>query len=407
MANGVHPKDKNGNYCVPSRVSEEILRAEWENREYKAPPSVQDGLDTLKRIEEQKKRQESMAKQPVESSDHSKTILQSSLFTRDKSLMNDIALGRGKELLKGGRSFEVLKIQQALKEVNLYQGVANGCFDNQTESAVKKFQQRYDPTHKIHAYYALNGANGVVDKNTVLALDEAVKEGLKYLDDAMDEKWLTVPKGQFTFDNEGDDIESSHYFSRKAHVPNNNGAVIGQSGVTIGRGLDIGNPPTGATGQSPSRLNLKALFQESGLAPELSDWLLSVEGIKKESALQSLNNSVLDDDELTLTRKQQHLMFNVVYEYMEEKTRILLTKPDVQAKFGVVDWDNLPRNVKDVLVDLTYRGDNSPRTRKGFVPTLVGFNGGEHFKDIMSSESPLWEGVNSERRQSRWGHVRF
>ena len=58
----------------------------------------------------------------------------------------------------------------------------------------------------------------------------------------MDEKWLIVPKGQFTFNNEGNDIESSIFYSRKAHVPHNpSGVVIGQSGVTIGRGLDVGN----------------------------------------------------------------------------------------------------------------------------------------------------------------------
>ncbi|MGI2897416.1 hypothetical protein ACRTD4_25515, partial [Vibrio alginolyticus] len=88
-------------------------------------------------------------------------------------------------------------------------------------------------------------------------------------------------------------------------------------------------------------LNLRELFQKSGLMPELSNWLLSVEGIQKEAALESLNNSGLDNKTLTLTRKQQHLMFKQVYAYMEDKTRILLTKPDVREKFGVVDWDNL------------------------------------------------------------------
>lgn len=180
--------------------------------------------------------------------------------------------------------------------------------------------------------------------------------------------------------------------------------VIGQSGVTIGRGLDLGNPPTGATGQSPAKLDLKALFQEAELIPELSDWLLSVEGVKRASALESLDSSGLTDDELTITRKQQHLMFNDVYDYMEEKTRVLLTKPDVKAKFGVVDWDNLPRNVKDVLVDLTYRGDNSPRTREGFVPALVNFDG-DRFVDVMDDENRLWTSVDQNRRVRRVEHL--
>ena len=58
--------------------------------------------------------------------------------------------------------------------------------------------------------------------------------------DEMDIRWLTVPFGQLTFNSEGNDKVDSIYFSRRPHVPNNNGVVIGISGVTFGRGLDIG-----------------------------------------------------------------------------------------------------------------------------------------------------------------------
>ncbi|EKY3242707.1 pesticin C-terminus-like muramidase [Cronobacter dublinensis] len=62
--------------------------------------------------------------------------------------------------------------------------------------------------------------------------------------DEMDLKWLTVPFGQLTFDSEGSDIEDSLYFSRRPHVPNNKSTVIGRSGVTFGRGLDLGQQTT-------------------------------------------------------------------------------------------------------------------------------------------------------------------
>ncbi|MCW8347427.1 pesticin C-terminus-like muramidase [Vibrio sp. ZSDZ65] len=318
-----------------------------------------------------------------------------------------MAFGDGEALSNGSKGLEVKVVQEALIELGFDLGPAgaDGDFGKATESAITQFQKGYEPTHNTHETYKIGEVDGIVDKNTALALDEGVSENWQYIDDAMDEKWLTVPKGQFTFDNEGDDIESSAYFSRKAHVPHNSdGVVIGQSGVTIGRGLDSGNPPTGATGQSPSKLHLKELFQVSELTSELSDWLLSVEGVKKESALELLNNSSLESNELTLTRKQQHLMFNTVYEYMEEKTRILLTKSDVQAKFGVVDWASLPLNVKEVLVDLTYRGDNSPRTREGFVPALVDFDILK-FKKIMFNSNNLWVGVDLNRRLRREKHL--
>ena len=62
--------------------------------------------------------------------------------------------------------------------------------------------------------------------------------------DEMDLEWLTVPFGQLTFDSEGNDLEYSLYFSRHPHVPNNKGTVIGSSGVTFGRGLDLGQQTT-------------------------------------------------------------------------------------------------------------------------------------------------------------------
>ncbi|MBJ6870623.1 hypothetical protein JG644_18530, partial [Vibrio cholerae] len=89
------------------------------------------------------------------------------------------------------------------------------------------------------------------------------------------------------------------FFSRKVHVPNMRGSVIGNSGVTIGRGLDLGNPPSAASGQTPSKINLKELFELANLNPKLSKWLLSVEGKTKDSALESLKNSGLSDEELT------------------------------------------------------------------------------------------------------------
>jgi hypothetical protein len=57
----------------------------------------------------------------------------------------------------------------------------------------------------------------------------------------MHKKWLKVPRGQLTFDAEGKDIIGHSSFTRTPHVPNKRGTVIGSSGVTYGRGLDIGS----------------------------------------------------------------------------------------------------------------------------------------------------------------------
>ena len=46
--------------------------------------------------------------------------------------------------------------------------------------------------------------------------------------------YLKVKKGQITFNSEGNNNKKSRYYSRKPHVPG------GKSGITIGRGYDMG-----------------------------------------------------------------------------------------------------------------------------------------------------------------------
>ncbi len=90
-------------------------------------------------------------------------------------------------------------------------------------------------------------------------------------DDEMDEKWLTVPKGQLTFDAEGNDVDTSIYFSRKPHIPmQRDGTVIGQSGITYGRGLDIGQQT------QPFVSNLLSAISENArpLSDKMSSWLI-------------------------------------------------------------------------------------------------------------------------------------
>ena len=120
---------------------------------------------------------------------------------------------------------EVEAIQKALNEVNIPVTV-DGIFGGGTEAAVKLFQENYQATNSTHPNYTIDSKNGVVVQYTLLGLDEALIDGWKYIDDEMDKKWLTVEEGSLTFDSEGDDNEGSDYFTRLAHVPNNNGKVI-------------------------------------------------------------------------------------------------------------------------------------------------------------------------------------
>jgi len=221
--------------------------------------------------------------------------------------------------------------------------------------------------------------------------------------DEMDKKWLTVPKGQLTFNAEGNDIENSIYFSRHPHVPNNKGVVIGLSGVTFGRGLDFGQQ---------SKSYIESLFNEmekntKPLPSKLKAWLLGSVGLKGTSALtycQGINNDVPKSDQY-LTRKQQHFLFNAVYDHLYSVTKRVVAKgSNIDGHQISVNLEDYSQKVQDVLVDLTFRGDNSSRTRQYFMKDLKSGEG--DFKvNISNSHWKSSFGVPTQRFNERKGYL--
>ncbi|TCT66769.1 peptidoglycan-binding domain-containing protein [Vibrio crassostreae] len=127
--------------------------------------------------ERERRRSNLLASLPKETKSHvnNEPVLKSTLLKNEEN-MNALGKGSFSSLSMGMKSFEVLKAQEALKEVNVYQGKVDGSFGSKTEQAVKSFQQTYPPTHTTHAQYNLDKTDGVVGRNAVLALDEAIVE---------------------------------------------------------------------------------------------------------------------------------------------------------------------------------------------------------------------------------------
>jgi uncharacterized protein YecT (DUF1311 family) len=182
-------------------------------------------------------------------------------------------------------------------------------------------------------------------------------------------------------------------------VPNNRGVVIGASGVTFGRGLDLGQQ---------SDAYIKSLFDDvalnaSPLSNDMRNWLLGSVGLKGSSALSYCNNidSYVNKKEQFLTRKQQYYLFLAVYKHQYQVTkRVLLKGVDFDGVVSSADIDVYEKKFQDVLVDLTFRGDNSPRTRRYFIKDLI--SGAVAFKSNV--ENLHWRntfGVPEQRFKSR------
>ncbi len=120
--------------------------------------------------------------------------------------------------------------------------------------------------------------------------------------------WLIVPYGQLTFDAEGNDIDDelhplSKYFSRVAHWPG------GVSGVTIGRGYDLGQRP------NPGRdLN------DAGVQEPLRSWLIGAKGLQGAAARDYIANASDEIRKHQINRWQQYCLFLLVYDHMKKRS---------------------------------------------------------------------------------------
>ncbi|CAD2266708.1 hypothetical protein B6N17_001030 [Stutzerimonas stutzeri] len=205
--------------------------------------------------------------------------------------------------------------------------------------------------------------------------------------DENDLKWLKVPRGQLTFDAEGNDIKGSHFFSRVPHWP-----AVGASGVTIGRGYDVGHQPK-------VRDDLECV----GISEPLLSWLSGGKGLTKNMARDYLNSASAGIRSTQITRKQQHDLFVFVYEFMEKDVRRICEKRDVIEAYGATDWDALHPKIKDMLVDLRYRGDYTPNIRS-LLQEHVANNDLTRFSRVIKNRSNWPQNLPSDRflRRSRY-----
>ncbi|MFC1750236.1 pesticin C-terminus-like muramidase [Pseudomonadota bacterium] len=170
---------------------------------------------------------------------------------------------------------------------------------------------------------------------------------------------FNVRVGQLTFDAEGMEIEGP-YFSRTPHVPG------GWSGVTIGRGYDM---------KERSTDEIIADLTASGVPNDIAKKFGECSGLMGNNAEEFLIEK--NYEELLISPAQQKRLFIIAYQELEGDVKRICTKADVEAKYGETHWDTLNQLIKDVVVDLRYRGDYTPATRQRVQPLLIGDDNGD------------------------------
>jgi len=169
------------------------------------------------------------------------------------------------------------------------------------------------------------------------------------VEDENDPKWLTVPRGQLTFD-----LEGTGDASLTIHWPK-----IGNSGVTIGRGYDIG--------QRSSREAVIADLTAAGIPSGNAEKLARAAGLKG-SAAKDFVQEYEHETWASITRKQQWQLFNNIYkEFVKGATEAVsnagrwgIRLPDGKVEMYPSDpnkrrsFDELAPDVQDVAVDMAY-----------------------------------------------------
>ncbi len=188
--------------------------------------------------------------------------------------------------------------------------------------------------------------------------------------------------GKVTFESEG--AEGGPYHSRALHVPSST------SGLTIGRGYDM---------KTKNTIKITQDLKSAGLTHIHATQLAKAAGLSGQPAKNFIKTNKLEKFEIT--QQQQVKLFNISYREEETETKRLCTKVDVQAKYGTCNWQTLDSAIKQILVDLKFRGDYTGSTRKFLQKHVVENNTNEFFKALSDKKNWITQRVPADRFQRR------
>lgn len=166
---------------------------------------------------------------------------------------------------------------------------------------------------------------------------------------------LQVGFAQRTFDAEGLE-EPGRFFSRRIAFPGGS-----SSGVTIGRGYDMGHRSAAAVTRE-----LKA----AGVSSEDAGIFSRAAGLRGASAQKFVNQNRNTFPLLSL-ESQKRLFEDVVTPELITDIKRIFEKPDTVKAYGRPSWESLSIGARELVFDLRYRGDYTPATRQRIQRLLV------------------------------------
>jgi hypothetical protein len=167
--------------------------------------------------------------------------------------------------------------------------------------------------------------------------------------------YLQVRFGQRTFDAEGLE-KPGPYFSRRITWPK-----LGNSGVTIGRGYDMGQRRPEQVFRELTHAGMNeddARFLSRGALTRgtaAGEWV----------AANQFHAPVMPLD------VQKNLFEKVTTPEMIRDIKRIFNKPETVNAYGHASWEHLSQAAQELVFDLRYRGDYTPTTRRRIQSLLV------------------------------------
>jgi hypothetical protein len=190
-----------------------------------------------------------------------------------------------------------------------------------------------------------------------------------------------TPGESFTYQQEGGALTTPY-----------NPRVAG-SGVTIGVGYDLGQH----TAQQ-IQADLKAV----GVAPQTVAALSAEAGVTDPLQVQAFANS---HTTLALSPSQAMNLYVNTYTQMALQVEDICASFAVVAKYGATNWNALNQRIKDVLVDMIYRGDYNSTTRQFFQADVAADNLSRFISDI-SNRNEFASNLTQLRLQARINYAK-
>lgn len=187
---------------------------------------------------------------------------------------------------------------------------------------------------------------------------------------------LLPKKGVLTFQAEG--REGGPYHSRVLQLP------PGASGLTLGRGYDM---------KEKSHPQIVRDLTKAGVSA--ADAALLANAPKTGQAARNF----MKEHPVEIGSDTQINLFEISYDQEAAEVARISNKKDTAAAYGKLDVGKLDPALKDLLVDLKFRGDYTPASRKLLQKAFVD-NDLKKIQSVMGN-SANWHNVPADRFNRR------